>query len=130
MNVILGTIINAKRTKTCILIEIAEDLATSVLATSFFMIHDTIRGSQDDETKLARWQKIGHPFLHLLNLDVEPRRNDSALVQATVQLNDNLTTAMIVDNLELANITVLLHHSQELDDDLGDWTDENLALPT
>ena len=37
---------------------------------------------------------------------------------------------MIVDNLEFANVAMLLHDAQELDDDLGRRTDKNLALAT
>jgi hypothetical protein len=33
---------------------------------------------------------------------------------------------VIVDNLEVSNVTVLLHNLQELDDNLGARADENL----
>lgn len=35
---------------------------------------------------------------------------------------------MIVDDLELANVAVLHHHRQELDDDLGAGPQQHLAL--
>jgi len=35
---------------------------------------------------------------------------------------------VVVNDLEIADVTVLLHHLQELDDDLGVRPDENLAL--
>lgn len=55
-------------------------------------------------------------------------RLPTSLVDATVQLNDDLAGAVIIDLLELANVAVLLHDVQELDDDLGGRTDEDLAL--
>ena len=38
------------------------------------------------------------------------------------------TTLRSAQELEIADVTVLLHHLQELDDDLGVRPDENLAL--
>ena len=38
------------------------------------------------------------------------------------------TTLRSAQKLEIADVTVLLHHLQELDDDLGVRPDENLAL--
>lgn len=113
-----------------ILIKVAKDLATGVLATGFLMIHNTIRGGQDDETELTGWQQVGDPLLHIIDLDIETGADDTTLVKTTVQLDDDLTGTMIIDNLELTNVTVLLHDSQELDDDLGNGTDENLTLST
>lgn len=35
---------------------------------------------------------------------------------------------MVIDNLKLANVAVLLHHLEELDDDLGRGANEHLLL--
>lgn len=112
------------------LVEVSEDLATSVLAAGLFVIHDTKGGGEDDETKLTAGQEVGNPLLHIIKLNIETGGDDTTLVKATVELDNNLTGTMIIDDLELANVTVLLHDSQELDDDLGDGTDEDLTLST
>lgn len=96
--------------------------------TSLSMIHDTSRGSQHQVTELTGWQQISHPLLDISNLDGETRRNNTALVQATVQLNDDLSGTVVVNNLKLTDVSVLLHDGQELDDDLGARTHQNLAL--
>jgi len=85
-------------------VEISEDLATSMLAAGLLMIHDTERGSQDDEAELTGGQQVGDPLLHIVELDVKTGRDDTALVQAAVQLNDNLASAVVVDDLELTNV--------------------------
>ena len=43
------------------------------------------------------------------------------------RVQDFSSSATLV-KLEIADVTVLLHHLQELDDDLGVRPDENLAL--
>lgn len=86
------------------LVEEAEDLAGNVLATSLLVVHDTGRGGQDDVTERTRGQELLNPVLNLTELDVEARRDDTTLVDAAVELDDNLTGAVVVDLLELANV--------------------------
>ena len=112
------------------LVEVTENLTTSVLAASFFVVHDTVRGGQDQETELTSGQQVTNPLFHFTKLDVETGRDDTTLVQATVQLNDNLTSAVVINDFEFTNVTVLLHDLQELDDDLGGGADKNLTLST
>ena len=38
------------------LIEESENLSTSLLATGFFVVHDTSRSSQDNEAELTGWE--------------------------------------------------------------------------
>ena len=79
---------------------------------------------------LSRWKQIRRPLFNLVDGDIESWRNDSALVQASRQINDDLAGSVIVDAFELSNVTVLHHHRQELDDDFGVRSDENLPLTT
>ena len=60
--------------------------------------------------------------------DVVARRDHPALVQPAVELDDDLAGAVVVDELELADVALLQHHRQELDDDLGRGAEEDLAL--
>ena len=112
------------------LIEVTEDLTTSVLTTSFFVVHDTVGGGQDEETELTRGQQVTNPLFHSVELDIETGRNDTTLVQTTVELDNNLSSAMVIDDFEFINVTVLLHDLQELDDDLGGGTNKDLTLST
>lgn len=112
------------------LVEVTENLTTSVLAASFFVVHNTVGGGQDQETELTSGQQVADPLFHFTELDIEAGRNDTTLVQATVQLDDDLASAMVIDDFEFTNVTVLLHDLQELDDDLGAGTDKDLALST
>lgn len=87
------------------LVEETENLTTSVLATSFFVIHDTSRGGQDEVTELTRRQQVLGPLFEVSNLDVEARRDDTTLVQTTSELDDNLTGTVVIDFFEFTNVT-------------------------
>ena len=45
--------------------EESEDLTTGMFLLGLLMIHNTVRGCQNDETELTRWEKIGGPFIDL-----------------------------------------------------------------
>ena len=106
--------------------EESEDLATGVLSASLLVIHDTVRGGEHQLTELARGEQVGSQLLDLVQSDVESGRDDTALVQTTEQVDDNLAASVIVDDLEVSNVTVLLHNLQELDNNLRARADENL----
>ena len=63
-----------------------------------------VKTHENDVTERTRGEEQVDPGLDLGNLDVEPGRNDTGLVQAAVQLNDDLARTMVVDNLELADV--------------------------
>ena len=106
--------------------EESEDLSTSVLSSGFLVVHDTIGGSEDELSKLTRREQIGSELLDLINGDIKSWRNDTALVQTSKKIEDNLAGSMVVDNLKLSNVSVLLHDLEELDNYLRTGTDENL----
>jgi hypothetical protein len=146
--------LNKQHVSTISLVEHTKDLATSVLAASFLMVHDTSRGGQDNITELTGRKQVGGPLLKIGKLDVETGGDDTALVDTTNELNNNLAGTVIVNLLELANVayywysqlpaspqnflamrkknlhTMLLHDRKELDNDLGGRTDKNLTLST
>lgn len=78
--------------------------------------------------ELTRRQQIVGPLLDVVDRHIEARRDDAALVQATGQVDHHLAGPMVVDDLELADVAVLHHHRQELDDDLGARAQQHLAL--
>jgi len=99
-----------------------------VLASRLLVVHDTSRGCEHDVSELTRWQELDNPLLEIGEADVVSWRDDTGLVKAAVQLDDDLAGAVVIDFLELANVSVLLHDAEELNDDLGGWSDEHLAL--
>ena len=64
-----------------------------------------VKTHENDVTERTRGEEQVDPGLDLGKLDVEPGRNDTGLVQAAVQLNDDLARTMVVDNLELADVS-------------------------
>lgn len=78
--------------------------------------------------ELTRRQQIVGPALDIVQFDIEAWRDDAGLVETTGQVDYNLAAAMIIHDLELADVTVLHHHGQELDHDLRVRPDQHLAL--
>jgi len=68
------------------------------------MVHNTGRGGKDDISKLTGWEELDNPLLHLSKADVVPGGNTSGLVDTSVELDDDLAGAMVIDLLELANV--------------------------
>ena len=86
------------------LVEVAEDLASDMLPASFLMVHDTRRGRQDNESEGTGGKHIGHPTLNLVERDTEARRHHTTLVDTAVQLHDNLASAVVIDDVEVADV--------------------------
>lgn len=86
------------------LVKEAENLASNVLPASLLVVHDTGRGGQHDVTELTRWQQVDDPLLEVTELDVVTWGDNTALVQAAVELDDDLAVAVVIDLLELANV--------------------------
>ena len=107
-------------------VEEAEDFATDVLGTSLVVVHDALVSGQDDDTELAGGEHGVEEILELVQGQIEAGRDDAALVQATVQVDNDLATTGVVDDLELVDVAVLLHDLQELDEDLGGGSQDNL----
>ena len=84
--------------------EKAEDLSTSVLAASFLVGHDPVGSGEDQVSELTRGQQVRSQLLDLGQGDVESGGDDAALVQTTEEIDDNLATSVIVNDLEVANV--------------------------
>eukprot|EP00512_Aurantiochytrium_limacinum_P006350 CAMPEP_0171519688 /NCGR_PEP_ID=MMETSP0959-20130129/6037_1 /TAXON_ID=87120 /ORGANISM="Aurantiochytrium limacinum, Strain ATCCMYA-1381" /LENGTH=183 /DNA_ID=CAMNT_0012059149 /DNA_START=649 /DNA_END=1201 /DNA_ORIENTATION=- len=109
-------------------VEEAKDLASGVLSASLLVVHDTSGGRQNNVAELTGGEEVTHPLLDIANLDVKAGADNTALVQAAGQLNNNLARAVVVDHLELADVAVGLHGLEELDKDLGAGAKEHLLL--
>ena len=99
-----GYIASHSTTSLNILVEETENLASNVLPAGLLVVHDTSGGGQDDETELTRGEQLDDPLLHVAELDVVAGRDDTGLVDAAVELDDDLAVAVVVDLLELANV--------------------------
>lgn len=75
-----------------------------MLAASLLVVHDTGGGGQDDVTELTRGEQLGGPLLEVTELDGVTGVDNTTLVQAAVQLDDDLAGAVVVNLLELANV--------------------------
>mmetsp|Transcript_11885 Transcript_11885/g.25326 ORF Transcript_11885/g.25326 Transcript_11885/m.25326 type:complete len:150 (+) Transcript_11885:155-604(+) len=92
------------------------------------MRHNPVGGGQNDLTELTTRQEVNDPLFDFLHIDIESWGDDTAFVEASVELDDNLLGTVIVDDFEFANISVLLHALQELDNNLTRGSDKYLAL--
>lgn len=110
------------------LVEETNDLTGNVLPASLLVVHDTGGGGEDNVTELTGREQLDDPLLKVGETDVVAGGDDTGLVEATVELNDDLARAVVIDLLELADVAVLLHDLEELDDDLGAGSDQDLAL--
>ena len=86
------------------LVEEADDLARDVLATGLLLVHDAGRGGEDNVAELTGGKELDNPLLELVEADVVAGGDDTALVEAAVELDDNLAGAVVVDLLKLANV--------------------------
>lgn len=101
-----------------------------MFSSGFFVIHDTAGGSQNYIAELTRGQQVVGPFLNVVDGYIEAGGDDTALVQATGEIDNNLAGTMVINDFEFTNVTMFHHYSQELDDDFGARTEEDLTLAT
>lgn len=93
------------------LVEVTEDLARHVFPASFLVVHDTRRGCEDHKAKRTSGKHCRHPLLHLTQLDRVAWRDHTALVKTADELDHNLTSAVVINDLKVANVAciVLVH---------------------
>jgi hypothetical protein len=87
------------------LVEETKDLSGNVLPPGLLVIHDTGRGGEDDVAELTRREQLDNPLLEITELDVVAGRDNTGLVNATVELDNDLAVAVVVDLFELADVT-------------------------
>lgn len=107
-------------------VEVAEHLATNVLATGLFMVHNALVSGEDDKAELSGGEDLVNDLLEVFEGQIEAGGDDAALVQSAVEVDNDLARALVVDDFELVDVAVLLHDAEELNDDLGDGAEEHL----
>ena len=68
------------------------------------MIHDTLRGGQHDVTELTAGEQVAGPHLDLVDLDIEAGGDATALVQATNQIHNDLSGAVVIHDGDVTNV--------------------------
>jgi hypothetical protein len=68
----------------CHLVEETDDLSCDVLTSCLLMIHDTSRGSEDNVSKLTRWQELDDPLLKIGETNIVSWGNDTSLVETII----------------------------------------------
>jgi hypothetical protein len=87
------------------LVEESDDLSGDVLATGLLVVHDSSGGGKDDVSELTGRKELGDPLLELVKLDVVAGRDTSGLVDASVELDNDLSGTVVVNLLELSNVS-------------------------
>ena len=68
------------------------------------------------------------PFLEIGQSDVISWRYDSAFVDSANEFDYDFISSVVVDDLELSNVSGSLHDFEESDDEGWDGSDENLLF--
>ena len=97
-----------------------------MLSTGFVVIHDALVSRQDNLAELTGWEDSVREVLEVPELEIEVRGDHTALVESSVEVHNDLSATGIVDDLEFTDVSMRLHHSEELDQGLGDWSKDNL----
>lgn len=71
----------------------------------FEVVHDSLVGGQDDVSELSGWQDLVQDLLVVLELDIKPWGDDSALVDSSVELNDDFAVSLIINDFEFTNVS-------------------------
>ena len=90
------------------------------------MVHDSLVSGEYKSSELTGWEHSIAEVLEVLELEIEVWRDNTALVESSVQVDDDLASTGIIDNLEFSDVSVGLHDLQEFDEGLGDWSEDNL----
>lgn len=109
-------------------IEEADNFSSDVSFSALLVSEDALGGRQNKVSELSGGENVAGPLFELGEKDIVPWRDDSALVDAADQFDDDLFASVVIDDLELSDVLVLLHDPQELDENLGDRPQEHLLL--
>ena len=93
---------------------------------SFFMCEYSLVCRYHQVSELSWWQNVTCPLFKVGQGQVIAGTDNSALVDSADEFDDNFLGAVIIDNLKLPDVAVGLHEFEELDDEFGDGSDEDL----
>ena len=70
------------------------------------VVHNPSTRCQHNVAKLTTWQQLDDPLFEVSQLDIVSRRDDTGLINAAVELNDDFAIAVIINFFELANVAL------------------------
>ena len=76
-----------------------------MLATGLFVVHNSSGGGNHNVSELTGGEEVPQPGLELLDGHVVAGADDTALVDASQKLDHDLAGAVVVDDLELTNVS-------------------------
>jgi hypothetical protein len=88
----------------------AINVLSSCKTAASYVIHDTGTGSEDDVAELTRWQQLDDPLLQIGEANVVSGGDDTGLVEAAVQLDNDLAGSVVVDLLKFTNVAYQIEH--------------------
>ena len=107
-------------------VEETNNLTTDTLLLGLGVVDQTLVGRDDEVSELSGWKDSVDELVQTGDSHGESWGDDSGLVDSAVQVNDDLASSGVVDDLEVVDVAFLLHLDQELDEDLGDGSQDNL----
>ena len=99
--IVLGTVL----VYFCSLVEETQDLTTGLFTAGLLVRHDAVRCGDDDVTELTTGQQVDDPLFDLSIFYIKSGADYAALVQPSCKLNDNLVGSVVINNLELPNVS-------------------------
>ena len=75
-----------------------------MLPPGLLVIHDAPGGGEDHVAELSGGQQVVGPLLDLSDGHVKSGGDHSALVQTTSQIDNNLSSSVVINNLRSENI--------------------------
>lgn len=75
-----------------------------MLPTCLLVVHDTSRRGQDNVAEGTGGEELSDDLLNLAKGNVVAGRDAAALVDSAEELDDNLAGAVVVDDLEFADV--------------------------
>ena len=63
------------------------------------MVHNSVGGGENNVPELTGREEVDDPLLNFIVSDVEPGGDNTALVDPTVELNNDLARSVVIDDL-------------------------------
>ena len=91
-------------TRNCHLIKETDDLSCNVFPPCLLVVHNASACRQNHVAKLSAWQQLHYPLLEIFELNIVSRRDHTGLVEAAIELDNNLAVAVVVNLFEFADV--------------------------
>ena len=82
----------------------SQHFSSRLLPPGLLVCHNAVGRGQNDLPELTTREEVHNPLLDLVDLHVESGGDDAALVESAGELDDDLLGAVVVHDLEFANV--------------------------